>query len=112
MAWARRVKIEPARRSAGPVLPRAIISPGKIRMARRWTAFAFAFLVTPLIALAQEEATVAELRMAMDSGRISARRLVEQYLARLEEIDRRGPALHAVIEINPESLESRRSSRW
>jgi len=52
-----------------------------------------------------EEATVAGLQEAMASGRTSARRLVEEYLGRIEAIDRGGPALHAVIEINPEALE-------
>jgi amidase len=50
-----------------------------------------------------EEATVADLQKRMDSGQDSSRSLVEKYLARIEAIDRGGPALHAVIEINPDA---------
>ena len=51
-----------------------------------------------------EEATVADLQQRMQSGRETARSLVEKYLARIEDIDRRGPALHSVIETNPDAL--------
>src|SRR5581483_3479413 len=51
-----------------------------------------------------EEATIADLQQRMTSGRDTARSLVEKYLARIDEIDRRGPALHAVIETNPDAL--------
>ena len=51
-----------------------------------------------------EEATVADLQAAMDSRTTSSRRIVEAYLARIEEVDRRGPTLRAVIEINPDAL--------
>ncbi len=51
-----------------------------------------------------EEATIADLQKRMQSGRETARSLVEKYLARIDEIDRRGPALHSVIETNPDAL--------
>ncbi|MBI3403788.1 MAG: amidase [Acidobacteria bacterium] len=51
-----------------------------------------------------EEATVADLQQRMQSGRETARSLVEKYLTRIEAIDRQGPALHSVIEINPDAL--------
>jgi amidase len=51
-----------------------------------------------------EEATIAALQEAMASGRRTSRDLVELYLRRIEEIDRSGPALRAVIELNPEAL--------
>jgi len=50
------------------------------------------------------EATLASLRDGMRAGTTSARSLTEAYLARIEALDRKGPALHAVIEINPEAL--------
>jgi amidase len=50
------------------------------------------------------EVGVVELQEAMTAGRITARRLVELYLARIEELDRKGPALHAVLEVNPDAL--------
>ena len=40
----------------------------------------------------------------MQSGRDTARSLAEQYMARIEAIDRSGPALHSVIELNPDAL--------
>lgn len=49
------------------------------------------------------EATVAQLRAALDAGTLSARALTAHYLARIEAIDRRGPALRSVIEPNPEA---------
>ena len=51
-----------------------------------------------------EEATIADLQQRMESGRETARSLVEKYLARIEQIDRSGPSLHSVIETNPEAL--------
>jgi len=51
-----------------------------------------------------DEATVADLQQRMASGRETARSLVEQYLARIDAIDRNGPALHSVIETNPDAL--------
>jgi amidase len=56
------------------------------------------------VPFALEEATIGELQQRMQSGRETARSLAEQYLARIETIDRRGPALHSVIELNPEAL--------
>jgi len=50
-----------------------------------------------------EEATVAQLQQRMTSGQETARSLVDKYLARIDALDRQGPALHAVIEINPEA---------
>jgi amidase len=40
----------------------------------------------------------------MKSGQYSARSLAEMYLSRIEEIDRQGPAVNSVIEINPDAL--------
>jgi len=51
-----------------------------------------------------EDATIADLQQRMVSGRETARSLVEKYLQRIEAIDRQGPALHSVIETNPDAL--------
>jgi amidase len=51
-----------------------------------------------------EEATVAQLQDWMAAGTYSARQIVELYLKRIEEIDRRGPTLRSVIEVNPDAL--------
>lgn len=55
-------------------------------------------------AFALEEATVEQLQAWMTSGRYTARQIAELYLARIEAIDRGGPMLRSVIEINPDAL--------
>src|ERR1700723_231489 len=40
----------------------------------------------------------------MKSGKFTARSITEKYLARIEAVDARGPALRSVIETNPEAL--------
>ncbi len=51
------------------------------------------------------EATLADLQAAMISGRTTSAALTNAYLERIAALDRRGPALGAVIETNPEALE-------
>jgi len=51
-----------------------------------------------------DELTIADLQAGMASGKFSARSITEKYLARIEEIDKHGPALNSVIEVNPEAL--------
>jgi amidase len=51
-----------------------------------------------------EELTVADLQQRMQAGRETSRSIVEKYIARIAAIDREGPALHSVIEINPDAL--------
>jgi amidase len=51
-----------------------------------------------------DETTIAALQDGMKSGRLTARAIAEKYLARIEEIDKRGPAVNSVIEINPDAL--------
>jgi amidase len=52
-----------------------------------------------------DELTIADLQQAMQSGKESARSLVKKYQARIEAVDRKGPALKSVIEVNPDALE-------
>ncbi len=52
-----------------------------------------------------EEATIMDLQKRMVSGQDSARTLTEKYLARIEALDRRGPQLRSVLEINPDAVE-------
>src|SRR5206468_2957239 len=51
-----------------------------------------------------DEKTIGDLQEMMKSGRLSARSIAEKYLARIETIDRQGPRLNSVIEINPDAL--------
>ncbi|MBZ4371435.1 amidase [Corallococcus sp. AS-1-6] len=56
-------------------------------------------------AFALEEATVAELRAGLESGRHTARGLTEAYLGRIRALDRTGDLpLCSVIELNPDAL--------
>ncbi len=50
------------------------------------------------------EAPIAELQAAMSDGRTTSRALVARYLARIKAIDKAGPKLNAVIELNPDAL--------
>jgi amidase len=50
------------------------------------------------------EAGVAEQQAAMRAGKLSSHSLVSQYLARIASIDKAGPRLHSVIELNPDAL--------
>jgi amidase len=52
-----------------------------------------------------EELTIPELQDAMASGRYTSRQIVELYLQRIEDIDRTGPALHSILETNPDALQ-------
>jgi amidase len=51
-----------------------------------------------------EEMTVAQLQEAIAAGRYTSRRLVELYTQRINAIDRSGPTLRSVIELNPDAL--------
>ncbi|MBF0276930.1 MAG: amidase [SAR324 cluster bacterium] len=51
-----------------------------------------------------QEITIDQLQEMMETGVSSARTITEQYLARIEKIDRQGPALNSIIEINPDAL--------
>lgn len=51
-----------------------------------------------------EEATVASIHAAFKTGALSCTALVRQYLARIEAYDQRGPALRAIITVNPDAL--------
>lgn len=51
-----------------------------------------------------EEVTIAELQDGMKSGRFTARSVAEKYLERIAEIDKRGPAINSIIELNPDAL--------
>jgi amidase len=56
-----------------------------------------------------EEITVAEVQAAMQSGRLTSVQLVEIYLERIQAMDRMGPTLRAVEEINPDAIAIARS---
>ena len=52
-----------------------------------------------------DEITIDDLQKAFQSGQYSSRSLSEKYLARVAEIDKAGPRINAVIELNPDALQ-------
>ena len=50
------------------------------------------------------EATISDLQAKMASGKYSSEQLTKMYLQRIEDIDKKGHALNAVIELNPDAL--------
>jgi amidase len=59
---------------------------------------------TPSKPFELEEMTVAELRAGLASGRFTSQQLVEMYSQRIADIDKQGPAINAVIEMNPDAM--------
>jgi len=51
-----------------------------------------------------EEATIRVLIQDQQAGRRTARQIASAYIARIQALDRSGPALHATIELNPDAL--------
>lgn len=52
-----------------------------------------------------DEITVVELNKAYDEGAYTARLVTELYIKRIEDLNKRGPHLNAVIAVNPDALE-------
>lgn len=50
-------------------------------------------------------ATIEDLQARMSGGTLTSRELTAAYLQRIDQIDRAGPTLRAVIEVNPEAME-------
>lgn len=71
------------------------------------------FLIAPFAraqrALDLDAATITELNTAFDAGTLTSEQLVKRYLARIAAYDRQGPAIHAVITLNPKALETARA---
>ena len=59
---------------------------------------------TPPTAFELDELTIADLQSGMASGRFTAHSLAQKYLERIEDVDRHGPAINSVIELNPDAL--------
>ncbi|MDE3151228.1 MAG: amidase [Gemmatimonadota bacterium] len=59
----------------------------------------------PAAAPETEELSIADVQAGLQSGRFTSRALTERYLERIDAMDRRGPALHAVLQTNPDALD-------
>src|ERR1700733_3782170 len=51
-----------------------------------------------------DELTVGDLQQGMAAGKFTARSLGERYLGRIDAIDKHGPTVNSVIELNPDAL--------
>ncbi|HEY6212323.1 MAG TPA: amidase family protein, partial [Vicinamibacterales bacterium] len=51
------------------------------------------------------EASIADLQAAMTAGKVTSRGLVDAYLARIAAYDAAGPALNAIVIVNPHARE-------
>jgi len=70
----------------------------------------FVLFASPLTAQEEREfdlrtASVADIQDAVAAGALTYERLVQLYLNRIEAYDQQGPALNAILEINPRALE-------
>ena len=52
-----------------------------------------------------DEVTVDDLQRMMEAGEHTARSITQAYIERIEAMDRQGPELRSMIEINPDALE-------
>ena len=52
-----------------------------------------------------DEVTVDDLQRMMEAGEHTARSITQAYIGRIEAMDRQGPELRSMIEINPDALE-------
>jgi amidase len=50
------------------------------------------------------EITLVEMQARMKSGAMTAQAVTEKYLARIEALDRAGPTLRSIIEVNPDAM--------
>src|ERR1700729_1176194 len=66
------------------------------------TATAASAAQAPPTEFALNEATIDVLQQKMQQGVYTARSITELYLKRIDQIDKAGPGLHAVIEVNPD----------
>src|SRR5271157_2218719 len=51
-----------------------------------------------------DEITIDDVQKAFQSGQYSSRSLTEKYLKRIGEVDKTGPMLNSIIEMNPDAL--------
>ncbi len=93
-----------------PLSRRTFLAAGALGIiAARYSAFRpdAAHAATPLPrvpAFALDELTIDDAQARMRAGSETAQSLAQQYLARIAEVDQQGPALNAVIELNPDAL--------
>lgn len=90
---------------AGAAAGAAALALSSLEVAAREQATAASPGPTAPPAFELDELSIADLQQRMASGQETARSLTEKYLARIAALDRQGPALHAVLETNPDALQ-------
>ena len=63
----------------------------------------------PAASVALTDASITELQAAMQSGALTAEKLVQLFLARIDAYEKSGPHLHAIITLNPRALDEARA---
>lgn len=63
-----------------------------------------AAVAPPTSSFELDELTITDLQKGMKSGKYTALSLTKKYLQRIQEIDKQGPMVNSVIEINPDAL--------
>jgi amidase len=73
--------------------------------------FAFALVIGPLVgpAAMSAEPSITELQAKMTAGQLTAETLARHYLERIHALNSQGPALHAIIAINPDAIAQARA---
>src|SRR5438093_3156740 len=51
-----------------------------------------------------DELTVDDMQRGMASGKYTSQSITRKYLDRIDDIDKRGPAINSIIELNPDAL--------
>jgi amidase len=99
-----------AKRSTSVVQRRAFLGAGALALAGLALPESVARAASPrtraraLVATELEEASFGDLAEAMSSGRLTSRAIVEGYLANIAAIDRSGPTLNSILELNPDAI--------
>jgi amidase len=58
----------------------------------------------PVPSFELDEASIGEFQMRMEAGQDTARSIARKYLSRIEALDRRGPSIRSILEINPDAV--------
>jgi amidase len=76
----------------------------------RFRTFLFSICLLASLSVAAQpqfdvfEASITEIRNALDGGQVSSVQLVRQYLNRIQAYDKQGPKLNSIVRVNPQAL--------
>jgi amidase len=83
----------------------SVLSAGGLSSCSRSNALARTTVAGDQAKFALNEVTITQLQADMQSGKHTARSIAQMYLERIDRIDRSGPSLRSVIELNPDAVE-------